>query len=140
MLVFRFINPADAIENPLHRPQQRRKQRSLAVENAGHVTAQRPRDRDNDHAIERNLNPSIECHGVFLESLRAHQRVNKIGKDEERDERAEAVIECHGRRLQLVAQQRIICACYEKRGSRRDEGDVEHGTLPFESANIVIAA
>ena len=59
-----LVDAAEAIEASLDRPQHRRQKGALAVEDSRHVPAERLHQRDNDRAIDRDLNPSINGHGV----------------------------------------------------------------------------
>ena len=58
MLLALLVDAADAVENRLNRPQNRRQECALAVEDARHVPAERPHQRDDDRAIEQDLDPA----------------------------------------------------------------------------------
>ena len=64
MLLALLVDAAGPVERGLDRPQDRRKERALAIEDARHVPAERHHERDDDRAIEQNLNPADERHGV----------------------------------------------------------------------------
>ncbi len=140
MLLLRRIDTGEAVDAALQPAERRRQQRALAAEHAGKIAAQRLGDCDDDHAIERDLNPAIDRHGNILEALGTHERVNEIGENEESHESAEGVVECHLPLLQPVADQRVERADDEKGDSGGNKYSVEHGALPIESDNIAMAA
>jgi hypothetical protein len=63
MLLTSLIDAADPVEPGLDRPQDRRQERPLAIENARHVPAKRLGQCDYDRAVQKNLNPADEGHG-----------------------------------------------------------------------------
>ena len=71
ILLPRLVDAAEAIEAGLDRAQHRRQKGALAVEDSRHVPAERLHQCDNDRAIDRDLNPAIDCHGTPLRTSRA---------------------------------------------------------------------
>jgi len=71
-----LIDAATPIDEAFDRTQQRAQGCPLACEHAGHVAAERPRDRDDDQAKERDLQPSIAGHWTVINPLdsRGEQR------------------------------------------------------------------
>ena len=63
MLLALLVDAADAVERGLDRAQHRRQEGALAVEDARHVAAERLHQRDDDGAVEQDLNPADEGHG-----------------------------------------------------------------------------
>ncbi len=63
VLLAPFIDAAHPIKRRFDRPQDRRKERALAVEHARHVAAERNHQRGDDRAVEQNLNPADDGHG-----------------------------------------------------------------------------
>ena len=66
MLLALRVDAADPIEHGFDRAQHRRQEGALAVEDARHVAAERLHQRDDDRAIEQDLNPTDEGHGERL--------------------------------------------------------------------------
>ncbi len=62
VLLLVLVDAAAPIDRALDRPQHRPQECPLAGEDACHVAAERPRDRDHDHAEQRDLHPAIGCH------------------------------------------------------------------------------
>ena len=62
MLLALFVDAAEPVERRLDRPQDRRQEGALAVEDARHVAAERLHQRDDDRAEEQNLNPADDGH------------------------------------------------------------------------------
>src|SRR5580693_5086760 len=63
VLLALLVNAADPVKPGLDRPQDRRKQGALAIEDARHVPAERFDQRDDDGAEQKNLNPADGGHG-----------------------------------------------------------------------------
>src|ERR1700688_5250942 len=63
MLLAPLAAAADPVKPGLDRPQDRREQRALAIEDARHVPAERFHQRDNDGAVQNDLNPANGGHG-----------------------------------------------------------------------------
>ena len=63
MLLALLVDAAGAVERRLDRPQDRRQEGALAIEHARHVAAEHRRERDDDRAIENDLNPADDGHG-----------------------------------------------------------------------------
>ena len=63
VLLALLVDAADPVERRLDRPQHRRQEGALAVEDARHVAAEQRRDRDDDRAIKNDLNPADDGHG-----------------------------------------------------------------------------
>ena len=63
MLLALLVNAADPIEPGLNRPQDRREECTLTIEDAGHVPAQRFDQRDDDGAVQNDLDPANGGHG-----------------------------------------------------------------------------
>ena len=63
VLLARLVDAAGPVERGLDRPQHRRQEGALAVEHARHVAAERLHQRDDDRAIEQDLNPADDGHG-----------------------------------------------------------------------------
>ena len=63
MLLALLVDAAEPVERGFDRPQHRRQERALAVEDARHVPAERLHQRDDDRAVEDDLNPADERHG-----------------------------------------------------------------------------
>ena len=70
MLLALLVDPAHPIERGFHRPQHRRQERALAVEDARHVGAEYRRERDDDRAEKDDLNPADYGHGTPLRIAR----------------------------------------------------------------------
>ena len=66
MLLTFLVDAAGPVDRRLNRPQHRRKEGALAVEDARHVAAEHRRDRDDDRAIKQDLNPANRGHGTSL--------------------------------------------------------------------------
>ena len=62
MLLALLVDAASAVQRGLDRPQHRRQERALAVEHARHVAAEQRRERDDDRAVEQDLNPADDGH------------------------------------------------------------------------------
>jgi hypothetical protein len=62
MLLASLVDAADPVEPALDRPQDRRKERTLAVEDARHVPAKRLRQCGDDRTEKKNLNPTDGSH------------------------------------------------------------------------------
>ena len=58
VLLALLVDAAGPVDRRFDRPQHRRQECALAVEDARHVAAEHRRDRDDDRAIEQNLNPA----------------------------------------------------------------------------------
>ena len=58
MLLALLVDAAEPIQSRLDRPQDRRQECALAVEDARHVPAERRHERDDDRAIERRSESS----------------------------------------------------------------------------------
>ena len=63
MLLALLVDAAEPVERRLDRPQDRRQERALAVEDARHVAAERRHQRDDDRAVKQDLNPADDGHG-----------------------------------------------------------------------------
>ncbi len=57
-----LIDTRRAIERQFNRPQDRREKSTLAVKNARHITAEHRRERHDDRAKKKNLNPADNRH------------------------------------------------------------------------------
>ena len=66
-----FVDPSRRIECDLDRTQYRRQERALAIEDARHIRAEHRRDRDNNRAIDQNLDPANRSHDTPLRIFRA---------------------------------------------------------------------
>ena len=66
MLLAFLVDAAGPVHGRLDRPQQRRKERALAVEDARHVGAEHRRDSDDDRAVKQDLNPPNRGHDTSL--------------------------------------------------------------------------
>ena len=53
VLLALLVDAADPVDAGLDRPQDRRKESALAIEDARHVAAERFRQRDDDRAVEK---------------------------------------------------------------------------------------
>src|ERR1700712_2826282 len=81
------------IEPDLDRPQDWAEQRALAVEDLGHVAAERFDQQTEQHAEECDLHPTVDCHGVgSSEPLGADQCVSQVDEQAEGYGSAEDVI------------------------------------------------
>jgi hypothetical protein len=77
--------------------QGKRQKCAFAIEDAGHIEAERLDEQRDNHAIEGNLNETIGGHGMsFLEALRAYQGDHEVDHDDDDRNRAEDVLENHG--------------------------------------------
>ena len=63
MLLALLVDAADPVDPGLDRPQHRRQEGALAVEDARHVPAERLGQRDDDGAVQNDLNPADGGHG-----------------------------------------------------------------------------
>ena len=61
-LLLTLVYAAQRIEDALDRTQQRRQECTFAVEDAGHIEAERLHEERDDHAIECDLNETIGGH------------------------------------------------------------------------------
>ena len=66
VLLTLLVDAAGPVDRGLDRPQHRRQEGALAVEDARHVAAEHRRDRDDDRAVKQNLNPANRSHGTSL--------------------------------------------------------------------------
>ena len=90
VLLAPLVDAADPIQAGLYGPQDRRQECSLAVEDARHVAAKRLHERDDDDAIQNDLQPANSGHGIKpssdarsqkrSEPLGPQQRVNQINQ------------------------------------------------------------
>ena len=62
VLFLRLVDAAQPVDAALHRPQHDRQRRALAAEYAGHVAAEGAGDQQQQHAIQRDLQPSVDRH------------------------------------------------------------------------------
>ena len=96
-LLLTLVDAAQRIEDALDRTQERRQERAFAVEDAGHIKAERLDQERDDHAIKRDLNETIGGHGMpFSETLGAYQGDDEVDHDDGDCDRAEDVLEYHG--------------------------------------------
>src|ERR1700731_2357710 len=63
MLLAPLVDAADPVKPGLDRPQDRAEERALAIEDAPHVPAERFHQRDDDGAVQNDLNPANGGHG-----------------------------------------------------------------------------
>ena len=71
-MLFAFLVDAPGpVKDQLDRTQDRRQECALAIEDARHVPAERQHERGHEHAIDQNLNPAIDGHGMPLRTARA---------------------------------------------------------------------
>ena len=63
MLLAPLVDAADPVEPGLDRPQDRREECALAIEDARHVPAERFDQRDDDRAVQNDLKPANDGHG-----------------------------------------------------------------------------
>ena len=66
-----FLNSRRRIQCEFDRPQHRRQERALAIEDARHIRAEHRRDRDDNRAIDQNLDPANRSHDTPLRIFRA---------------------------------------------------------------------
>src|SRR6516165_10952325 len=98
-LLFGLVDAATPIYEPLEWTQDRAQERPLACEHARHVAAERPRDRDDDHAKQRDLQPSVARHREPLQPLGSYRpgeeimapTVAVIGKSNRTDQAARII-------------------------------------------------
>ena len=64
MLLALLVDAGDPVKRHLDRPQDWRQESTLAVEHTRHVPAQRQYERGDERAIDQNLNPAIDGHGM----------------------------------------------------------------------------
>ncbi len=57
-----LVDAGEFVDGDFNGPQERRKKVAFAVEDARHEAAEHRRDRDDDRAIEQNLNPADDGH------------------------------------------------------------------------------
>ena len=75
----------------------RRQEGAFAVEDAGHIEAERLDQERDDHAIKRDLNETIGGHGMsFSKTLGAYQGDDEVDHDDGDCDCAEDVLEYHG--------------------------------------------
>ena len=65
VLLLPLVDAGDLVDHELDRPQDRRQECALAVEHARHIGAEHRRERDDDGAIEQNLDPADDGHGRY---------------------------------------------------------------------------
>ena len=65
MLLMPLVDAGDLVNHRLDRPQDRRQEGTFAVEHARHIGAENGRDRDDDRAIEQNLDPADDGHDRY---------------------------------------------------------------------------
>jgi hypothetical protein len=63
MLLASLVDAGDPVKAALDGAQHRREEGGFAVEHARHVPAERLYERDNDGAVQKNLNPANGGHG-----------------------------------------------------------------------------
>src|ERR1700747_2777280 len=97
MLLLFLVDAAAPINCTLHGTQTRTEKCPLASKHARHVAAERPSDQDYNDAEQRDLEPANDGHRKLLEPLWIDQRVDEIDHDHDGRDRAEDVIEQHGR-------------------------------------------
>ncbi len=121
------IDAAQAVEQALEWAQHRRQKSTLAGEDARHVTAERLHEQDDDHAIERDLKPTVEGHRrCSSEAFGTQQRVDEITQQAERHCGAQDVFEQHGSLLQAVAGVGVGDGQREAGAAGGDQYDVVH--------------
>ena len=99
-LLLMFVDAAHGIDDALDRTQERRKECAFAVEDPGHVIAERLDQERDDHAIKRDLNETIGGHGMFFsKTLGAYQGDDKVDHDDGDRDRAKDVLEYHSSSL-----------------------------------------
>src|SRR6188472_3486997 len=86
-LLARLVDPAEPIKAHFHWPQNGREKRALAVEDARHVPAERLYQRDDDRAVDRDMNPAIKRHGGGLVKTSPALGGHRPGKRESRQSR-----------------------------------------------------
>ena len=69
MLLFAVARAGEAVKSSLYGHENGRKQRSLAVEDARHVAAERLDEQKDDPAEKQDLKPSVEGHGHNFQYL-----------------------------------------------------------------------
>ena len=60
-----LVDAADPVKRCLDRPQNRGEERALAIEHTRHVPAERLGQRDDDGAVQNDLNPANGGHGRY---------------------------------------------------------------------------
>ena len=65
VLLLAFVDASDLVDRELHRSQDRRQKRPLATEHARHIGTEHRRDRNDDRAVQQNLNPTEGRHGLY---------------------------------------------------------------------------
>ena len=66
VLLALLVDAAGPVDRGFDRPQHRRQERALAVEDARHIAAEHRRNRDDDRAVKQNLDPANRSHGTSL--------------------------------------------------------------------------
>jgi hypothetical protein len=62
------VHARDTIKHAFDRSQDRREERALAVEHARHVPAERLHQRNDDRAVQDDLNPAVDGHGMTFQN------------------------------------------------------------------------
>jgi hypothetical protein len=65
VLLLVLIDAGDLVDRKLHGAQDWPQECALAAEHARHIGAEHRRDRDNDRAVQQNLNPADGGHGLL---------------------------------------------------------------------------
>jgi hypothetical protein len=101
VLLALLVDAADPVKAGLDRPQDRGQEGALAVEHARHVVAERFDQRDDDGAVQNDLNPANGGHGrvpfgvmrdrstMRSEPLGPQQGVGQVDQQARRDETGE---------------------------------------------------
>ena len=97
-VLFAFlIDTRGAVERQFDRPQDRREKSALAIEDARHVGAEHRRERDDDRAIKKDLNPADHGHDTDLSKpLWPQQSVDEVDQQSRGHEGGERIVEDHG--------------------------------------------
>src|SRR5262245_30829187 len=92
ILLAPLIDTASAVEHPFDGLQGRREECRLAIEDARHVAAKRPRQRDDDRAVEQNFEPAYES----PELLGTQQGINEVDQQRRGHDATQDVFDEHG--------------------------------------------
>ena len=95
-----WIDAEELVDEALDPAEEAPERRLAGFENPVHEEPERLRDRHDEAEEDENLHPADESHDRCpfprLEALGAHERVDEVGGQKDRDECADSVLESHG--------------------------------------------
>ena len=73
-LLLSLVDPGEPIQSALHRTEDRREEGPLSRKDARHVEPERLHERDDDGAVERDLDPAVGRHGENFQNRSGRTR------------------------------------------------------------------